>query len=245
MAASEWFARWFDSQYYPLLYAQRDEVEAAAFMALLMQHLPLGAGARVLDLACGSGRHAQQLHRLGFQVWGYDLSATRLTIAQRQAGPGLAFFQHDMREPFPHGDFQAVFNLFTSFGYFETTAENLRVLEHIHAALQPGGYFVLDFFNLPHLIGHIVPVEARRIGHVHFFIQRRLHNELIIKDIKVRDQERCFTFTEQVQAFSPDTLAAMLHQSGFRIRTRLGTYGGAPYEPHHSPRLILIAQRET
>ena len=76
MMTKEWFSSWFDSPYYHLLYASRDEQEAKHFIEALQAHLKIAAGAFVLDAACGKGRHAKMLQRHGMHVEGFDLSHT-------------------------------------------------------------------------------------------------------------------------------------------------------------------------
>ena len=82
MEEKEWFSTWFDSPYYHILYAKRDEQEAADFIASLLQKLHLAPGSRVLDAACGKGRHAITLQQLGFSVDAFDLSPANIEAAQ-------------------------------------------------------------------------------------------------------------------------------------------------------------------
>lgn len=101
MAATEqWFATWFDSDYYHKLYAHRDDTEAAGFVEALTQRLRPAAGSRALDVGCGAGRHARQLASRGFRVTGIDLAARSIVQAKTFERSGLRFVRHDMREPF-------------------------------------------------------------------------------------------------------------------------------------------------
>ena len=85
MIDSDWFHDWFNSPYYHLLYRHRDEQEAAAFIERLIGHLQPPPGSRMLDVACGKGRHAVQLARHGFEVTGIDLSEESIAFAQQSA----------------------------------------------------------------------------------------------------------------------------------------------------------------
>ena len=85
----EWFIPWFNSAHYQKLYSHRDEAEAARFIDPLIDRLHLNAGATVLDLACGTGRHARQLASHGCRVLGIDLSAESISAAKKSEGPNL------------------------------------------------------------------------------------------------------------------------------------------------------------
>ena len=77
-----WFESWFDSPWYPILYAQRDEQEASEFIEKIVVSLNLPPASSVLDLACGRGRHARCMASLGMKVTGVDLSEMSLTYAR-------------------------------------------------------------------------------------------------------------------------------------------------------------------
>ena len=113
-----WFASWFDTPYYHILYKERDDHEAEFFMNSLTSFLKLPKKAEILDLACGKGRHAIYLNELGYDVTGIDLSAASIEFAKKFETDKLHFAIHDMSISYPK-KFDAVFNLFTSFGYFE------------------------------------------------------------------------------------------------------------------------------
>src|SRR5262245_4528807 len=127
-APRQWFACWVDSpdyhalyasRPYPALYGYRDNAEAVAFVDALVERLRPAPGARVLDLGCGSGRHARHLNAKGLDVTGLDLAASSIRTARRSENEHLRFRRHDMRVPFGRAAFDCVFNFFTSFGYFE------------------------------------------------------------------------------------------------------------------------------
>ncbi|MFM1914418.1 MAG: hypothetical protein RLZZ531_87, partial [Bacteroidota bacterium] len=127
MSKKDWFEDWFDTGYYHLLYQNRDEREAERFIQKLMVHLNLPASSKLLDLACGKGRHAKFLSDLGHDVLGVDLSQNSISNARQWSNEHLRFETHDMREVIENEQFDAIFNLFTSFGYFDHESENQRV----------------------------------------------------------------------------------------------------------------------
>jgi len=142
-----WFEEYFDEAfieiYRPFLTPERTTEEAAAILELL----DLEPGARVLDLACGWGRHSVELARAGLQVTGYDLSQTLLDRAAKRAeaaGVRVEWVRGDMRELPWTGRFDAVVSLFSSLGYFLSDDEDRRVLQAAVRALKPGGLFLLE-----------------------------------------------------------------------------------------------------
>ncbi len=241
-----WYASWFDSPYYPLLYRHRDEAEAANFIAALCQYLQPEPGSTALDLACGRGRHALVMARQGLRVTGLDLSESSIREAQSlaEAHPALSlgFARHDMREIYETGAFDLVFNLFTSFGYFEDNNDDLRVLQAIWAALKPGGRFVFDFLHAPYVQETFVPNEDKELEGVHFAISRHITESWIVKQIMVNDGAHHYRFFEQVRHYQPEDLMALLKQAGFEIQRQFGNY---QLEPHaqESPRCIFICQK--
>ena len=125
-----WYASWFNTPYYHILYKDRNHREAALFMNQLTEFLSLKPKDTILDLSCGKGRHAKYLYKQGFDVTGVDLSEESIQHAKQYEKPGLHFEVHDMCLPYSK-QFDAVFNLFTSFGYFENEEDNLRTIKSI------------------------------------------------------------------------------------------------------------------
>ena len=126
-----WFKDWFNSPYYHQLYAHRDEQEAANFIDKLVAHLQPTAGAKMLDVACGKGRHSMLLASNGFDVTGIDLSSESIAEALLSEDNHLHFYEHDMRLPFWVNYFDIAFNFFTSFGYFKTQREHDNAIRSI------------------------------------------------------------------------------------------------------------------
>jgi len=242
MQHEDWFAAWFDTSYYHLLYNHRDEEEAQAFIARLVRFLDLKHNTKVLDLACGKGRHARILHALGMDVLGTDLSPKSIAFAQESAEDGLRFQVQDMREPLPHESFEVIFNLFTSFGYFDSTSENQRVMGAVSHMLRPGGILVIDFLNAQRVRQTLVAAEQVQRGALTFNIRREIIADKVIKHIGFTDKGRDFHFTEQVQLLSLTDFEGLLIQD-FRILHIFGDYTLHAFDPATSPRLLLIAEK--
>lgn len=240
---STWFATWFDSTYYHLLYQHRDDAEAQFFMDNLVQHLAPSTDSRILDLACGKGRHSIYLANKGYDVTGVDLSPESIAHAQQFAHDRLRFGVHDMREPLDFPAFDCIFNLFTSFGYFPTEAEHLQTLCAMRQGLKDGNSrLVIDFFNAPQVIANLRLHEEKTVGDIPFVLDRRVENGYIVKDIRFVDQGTPYFFQERVRAFDLADFERLLPAADLRLVETFGSYALAPYQREASPRLILIAE---
>lgn len=243
MEQKEWFASWFDTPYYHLLYQNRSEDEAKAFIERLVDFLRLQPQTSVLDLACGKGRHARTLHALGLQVLGTDLSSQSINFAQNSASDGLRFQVHDMRDPIPNHTFGAVFNLFTSFGYFEATSENERVIAAISQMLLPNGFLIIDFLNAQKVQANLVPTEELQRGEITFHLRREIKEAKVVKHITFSDKGCDFYFVEQVQLLGISDFRELLDEK-FHILHTFGDYLLNAFDPSISPRLIIIASKK-
>lgn len=241
MKEVEWFADWFDSPYYPILYKNRDFEEAEAFISGLIAEVAPSGNSHFLDLACGRGRHSWYIYKKGYQVTGLDFSPQSIAEAQALGSGEVNFKVHDMRDPFP-GTYDYILNLFTSFGYFSSTSENLSVLQNVRNALNPGGAFVLDFLNTGWVLPNLVPAEVKEIAGIRFDIRKEVKDGIILKNIHVKDGPRFFHFQERVQALDLQTLEQLCSQANLQIYSTWGDYDGSAFEEKTSPRLILFCR---
>jgi len=241
----QWFKNWFNSPYYQLLYENRDEKEAAAFLDKLIDYLQPLPGSLMLDVACGRGRHSKYLSDKGFDVTGIDLSEENIRTARAMENDQLHFFQHDMRLPFWINYFDCAFNFFTSFGYFNSLRENNNALRTIAQSLKPGGKLVLDYLNSAFVEAHLVNSEVKEKGGVVFDIHRSMAEGRFIKEINILDKDKMFreTFTERVNAFRKEDFQSMFLRQGLTILDIFGDYHFNVYDEKSSPRLILVAQK--
>lgn len=249
MPQKEWFATWFDSPYYHLLYQHRDDNEAQQFLDYLIAKLALVSNAHVLDLACGKGRHSLTLAHKGFTVVGADLAANSITTAeQNRVALGLDnlnFVVHDMRKPLDGQQFDAIFNLFTSFGYFDTLQENQAVCKSIAQMLTSEGLLVIDFLNAYKVCKNLKPSEVVSRDGAQFNIERWHDHKHIFKQIEVIDTIQntvVGTFTERVQALSLANFEALLSPY-FEIQATYGSYALDTFNEQDSDRLIIIAKK--
>lgn len=234
-----WYASWFDTPYYHILYKDRDYAEAQSFMDNLTNYLNLPENGKILDLACGKGRHSVYLNKLGYDVTGVDLSEQSINYAKQFENDSLRFDVHDMTKPYPE-TFDAVFNLFTSFGYFENDDCNLRTIEAIKAELNTFGFGVIDFMNANYVINNLVTEDIKTVEGITFHQKRSVKNGYIVKDIAFEIDGEHYNFEERVKALTLDDFNRLFEKAGVYLLDVFGDYKLKKYHPETSERLIMI-----
>ena len=235
----EWFENWFNTPFYHILYDYRNDDEAEYFMNNLAGFLKLEQGNSVLDLPCGKGRHSLFLNALGYNTTGADLSANSIAHAKQFEKPGLSFEIHDMRNPL-QGRYDAIFNLFTSFGYFNRETTNIEVFKNFKEALKPNGHIVVDFLNLEKVINDLVPEQQFSKKGIDFKIRKKVSDNFIIKEIEVISGKDTYHFEERVQALDLDKFKYFAEISGLEIEHVFGDYSLNDFNSVSSDRLILV-----
>lgn len=234
-----WFASWFDTEYYHILYKDRDYSEAQVFMDNLTQYLNLPEDAKILDLACGKGRHSVFLNTLGYNVTGVDLSENSINAAEKNSNDTLVFKVHDMREPLTE-KYDAIFNLFTSFGYFDDDADNLKTLKAIQQSLTEYGFACIDFMNVDYVIDNLVPAEVKTVDGIDFKIKRYVKDKHIYKEIAFTANNEDHFYTEKVQALRLEDFENMMSEAGIYLLDAFGDYKLKKFFKNQSERLIMI-----
>ncbi len=241
-----WFKDWFNSPYYHQLYAHRDEQEAANFIDKLVMHLQPAKAAKMLDVACGKGRHSMQLASKGFDVTGIDLSSESIAEALKSEGEYLHFYEHDMRLPFWINYFDIAFNFFTSFGYFKTQREHDNAIRSIVTSIKYEGIFVMDFLNVQFASNKEVAETQQQIGSTTYTINKwsddtHFYKKIIVEDVALA---KPMQYTEKVAKFTLATFEKMFRKQGLEIKEVFGDYNFGKYDSTTSPRLIMIAQKK-
>lgn len=234
-----WFSSWFDSPYYHILYKERNFREAQIFMDNLTFYLNMDEGSKVLDLACGKGRHSIYLNQLGYDVLGVDLSENSIAVANKNANDTLHFKVHDMRQPF-EDKYDAILNMFTSFGYFENDEDNLKTLISIKESLSEYGFGVIDFMNVNNVIPNLVPDEIKIVDEIEFHIKRYHSDGYIFKEIDFEANNEKFHFTEKVRAFTLKDFQTLMDEAGIDLLDTFGDYKLKKFHKLDSERLIMI-----
>ncbi len=240
---NEWFKKWFDSPYYHLLYRNRDEKEAEKLIKNLIHYLHPPLKSKVLDAACGKGRHAIFIESFGYNVDAFDLSQNSIAIAKKYETPQLNFYINDIRKPLNINHYDYVFNLFTSFGYFDDEKDNFSAIESLSISLKKKGVLIIDFLNSTKIINELKESESKTIENITFNIKRSLKNNFIIKDIEFKDQNKTYRFQEKVKALAFSDFKNYFDGANLRIEATFGDYELNAYDEFKSDRLILIAKK--
>ena len=243
MKKKEWFADWFDSPYYSLLYNHRNEVEANSFLEKLCRELKLPEGSRIWDNACGKGRHCFVLAKSNYLTTGTDLSKNSIQQAIQTACKNTEFYVHDMRSLFRTNYFDCVMNLFTSLGYFEKNTDNLKVFRVVNKALKPKGLFVIDFFNSTKVKKELIAEQVQKREGVDFYINKKITDGRINKTIKFEVDVQQHEHKEQVSLLSFSDFEQFAKESGFEILKQYGDYTLKAFDETTSERLILILKK--
>lgn len=240
----EWFESWFDSPYYHVLYKGRNDAEAALLIDNLIPVMDLKQGDSVWDLCCGRGRHSIYLSKKGYRTIGTDLSRNSICMAREHETDHLDFYVHDMRQPFMVNFFDAVFNLFTSFGYFADDRDNHKVFRSVYNSLKPNGLFVIDYFNSILVKRTLTPDHSKEVDGIHFKIHKAIHNNTIVKDITFADKHKTYHYKEEVRLFDKAGFCQLAEANGFRLLHAFGDYHLHAFNAESSPRLILVFQKQ-
>lgn len=213
----------------------------------LISLLKISPGAKVLDLCCGPGRHLLEFARRGFSVVGVDRTKIYLEKARKQAqaeGLEVEFVQKDMRHFRRAKSFDAVLNLFTSFGFFEDEKDDQLVIKNVASSLRDGGSFVIDIIG-KEILARIfrerdwhetdggIMLEERKVKKDWSWMENRW---ILIKDGKIK--ESCLS----LRPYSASELIALLKANGFDSVQVFGNLAGDPYD-HNAKRLVAVARK--
>lgn len=245
MVEKEWYKAWFNSPFYHKLYFERDENEAQKFILRLLNHLKPAAGSRVLDVACGRGRHSKFMAAQGFDVTGIDLSFDSIEYVKQFEKENLHFYQHDMRLPMWANYFDYAFNFFTSFGYFATHREHDDAVCTIARSLKRGGIALFDYLNVHYVEDHLVHDELKSIGETQYEIHRWMDEDHFYKKMVVKDPSLGLPkeFCEKVAKLSLGDFTDMLSFQKLQVLEVFGDYELNAYDVRKTPRMIVVARK--
>lgn len=257
MSRKRWYESWFSQKEYLEIYSHRDIRDAHKIVSLITSLIDLPDKSRVLDVACGNGRHSILFAQRGFLVTGIDISgflineAKKLTKKQDRIRQNLNFIKMDMREINLEEKFDLAVNLFTSFGYFEKDSDNFKVIEGISRNLKKGGYFFFDFLNPLYVRKNLKTLTISRLKSKIIIQVREINNLYVKKNILIirnsSPEKRLLLmdkFYEQIRLYSLKELKKMFRANGLKITSLLGDYVGRDFDSQESERLIIIARKK-
>lgn len=239
-----WFANWFDSKYYHILYSNRDKLEANLFIDNILKKFQPPDNAFFLDLACGSGRHSIYLNKKGYNVDGVDLSKKSLLKGKSYQNDTLQFIAEDIRSYKKPTKYDFILNLFTSFGYFETENDDINVLRNVKISLKKNGIFILDFFNANKVILDLKSYEEKKINNITFKIKKTYDQEFVYKEISIQDQKNNYIFTEKVRLIKLEKFKKYMKKLNMNLIGIFGDYQFREFNPVSSERLILVIKKQ-
>jgi SAM-dependent methyltransferase len=250
----EWWREVFDRPTFLELYERADSELAVRQVERILRLLGGETGALrppalILDVCCGYGRHSIELARRGFRVVGVDISAVQVGHARQKAAaagtaPGLVI--GDARALPVRGPFDAAINMFLSFGYFATDAENQAMLDAIARALRPGGRLLVDFWNREHEIRSFQPTVVDKRGdgiiEVEDWTFDPLAGRLNWTNTVIFPDGRRESWEHSMRAFTVAEVKQMLEAAGFRL---VAVYGGLEGEAYtmDSEAAVFVAER--
>lgn len=245
-----WYVQFFKGDYLRIYghTLQQDRTDLETQFAI--HALDLQPHHNVLDLCCGQGRHSVALAKTGLSVTGVDLSEEMLAIARStadEAGVPLTIRQADMRHlPDDLKDrFDAVINMFSSFGYLESEEDDQQVLHQIAKVLKPGGKLLMDFLNREWVIINNEEYDWHQHDDGRIVLEHR--------ELDLQTSTNHLTYTEilpdgtrremsdlHMRLYTLTELAKMLATAGL---TLTNVYGGFQAEPYtvNTRRMIVVA----
>ena len=242
----EWFKDWFNTEEYLNVYKHRNEEDAKELVDLILSNIDIPQDGKVLDLACGPGRHSILFAQKGYKVSAVDLSKNLLKVALDSAvksNVDVNFIEADLRDLCIKPKFELVVNLFTSFGYFDDDKENFKLFRRAFYFLNDNGYFILDFFNKDYLEKNIVLSSEGYIEHSKITQERKIEGKRVIKKITISKNGNEKHFMESVRMYSKDELITGIENSGFKVEKIFGDVIGRTFDLETSPRIIIIARK--
>ncbi len=240
---NDWFKEWFSSDLYLEVYHKRNLNDARVLLSTILNFIDIEKGSSVLDAACGAGRYSYLLAEKGFDVFGFDLSQNLLNIAKKSADDfsiSQKFICADIRNFCIKTKFSAIFNLFTSFGYFDTEEENFLFIKNSPNFLMNGGYFVIDFLNANYVINNLNPLSQKKINGKTIMEKRSIIGDRVVKEIEVHSELSVYNFRESVALYPYEKILLKFEEFGYERIELLGDYKGSKFEKDISERFIGI-----
>ena len=246
----DWPITFFDEDYLKIYQPQLTEERNQKETEFIAGALDLPRGATVLDLACGIGRHAIAMAKLGYQMTGVDFNPRYLESATAEAervGAKVRWMVGDMRSLHMEEAFDGAYSYFTSFGYF-ADRENEKVIANIVRALRHSGWFLLDMANRDWILTHPQQRTWTRQADGALLMEEStldLPSSRVVSRLMLIQPQGGAEVTKEfnLRLYTAAELTAMFARHGLVVKQ---VWGGADRSPYsaESRRLVLLAQRE-
>lgn len=257
----EWWETTFNKKY-TTTYADATPSELTIKQVdFLLKNLKLKPGAKILDLACGFGRHSIELAKKGYNVTGVDFSNYLIKLAVEEAKKqniNATFIQKDIRKIYFKGKFDAAINMFTSFGYFKNEEDHALAVKKFSQSLKVKGRLLIDLNNSIRTILSIlkeskVEKKTKLLTNMH---KEKLSNGLVLTTVNQFDHKtmrwnmkrswkkegKMKSYCTSIRLFFLPEINNLLKNNGLRIQKTWGDFDGRPFN-FNSRRLIILAEK--
>lgn len=241
-----WYKDWFNSEKYLKVYSHRNDTEAEKLVDLILNNINIGPNSKILDMACGSGRHAISFAKRGYDVTAVDISERLISNAKsiaEQNNVSIDFILSDILDFHSPKQFNISLNLFTSIGYFDSDEENFQVILKAYELLAEGGYFIIDYFNKSYLLRNLIPTTIFSENGDRIIQNRSIKGDRVVKNITIESSGTVEEFYESVRLYSYKEMITYFKSAGFSIIKEFGDYDGNKFSSDSSPRLIIFGKK--
>ncbi len=245
--------RWFEDERFweefkQVLFSKERIKKTPYQVDRFVELLELRRGDKILDQCCGIGRHSIELAKRGYEVTGVDITRKYLEEAREQAQKeslDVEFIKADIREFKRDSFYDACINFYTSFGYFEDRAENIKVIENVYSSLKPKGRFLLDVMGKEILDKVYTEEDIWRIDDGFFQEERKIRNDIDMLESRwklIRDDGEIREHKFMYKIYTEEELKSLLSEGGFSDIETYGDLEGGSYD-EEADRLIALAQK--
>ena len=235
----EWYQNWFN-QIYADLYAHRNVEQAEKQVEVLLEAIQLPPVATILDVGCGAGRHLATFLNKKHQAFGMDLSVQLLNLAEQPK----RLVRADMSKiPFQKQTFDLVTSFFSSFGYFKTPKQDLKMFQQMKDLLKPKGWLFLDLAHRDVVLQNLIPYDEREFQDYKVIQKRSVEGRIVIKDIEIINS-KCEkqNYQECLRLYSLSELKDILATENIQLVKVFGNEKGDEFT-EKSPRMSLILRK--
>ena len=263
---ADWYVQAFNRQnYFDQYSTELSDERTAKEVDFIERAATLSKEYKILDVACGHGRHVNELARRGYDVWGVDIAPHAIEIAQKAADE-LNIHPHlsvgDMKKlPYKNEEFDRVYNVFTSFGYFDKAEDEHAMLVEIHRVLKSGGIFLIDVLSLeseqkkfealgkpdPDAPGWIIiPTKIQILSGEERKLTQWFDPETHMLHTRRDWMEKGEPAMHEsfLHLFGRQELEGMLKKAGLEPTLTVGNYDGTPHNTDNS-RTIITAEKKS
>lgn len=245
-----WYRSFFQNFYLKLykdIIAGFDSKKEAKLIADILR---IPENKKILDLCGGHGRISIPLAKMGYDVYILDINKKFLEMAKKEGKRQkleIKTIKSDMRNIPYVNEFDAVINIFTSFGYLETDKEDERVIKEVYKSLKPGGIFLIDIINGQWLKNHFCQKNWKKIDNLlvleeHKLDNIRKRNIVKITIIDLKRNKKHITY-QRLRLYSAKELKNILIKNKFKIIRIYGNLNKEKFSPHSSKRIVILAKK--